>query len=120
MHLAELLKAAGEQTRLRILCALCNGSLCVCDLQDELDLPEPTVSRHLAVLRHAGLVCAERRGPRVLYALAVPDEEPLRDFFQFLQRVRCVSRRQANAAINFESKRKTTRRRSDDEETASL
>jgi DNA-binding transcriptional ArsR family regulator len=119
MNLAELLKAAGEQTRLRILSVLFDGSLCVCDLQNELDLPEPTVSRHLAVLRHAGLVCAQRRGPRVLYALAAPDEEPLRDFFQFLRRVQWVSRRQGNAAINPENKRKTTRRRAD-EETASL
>jgi ArsR family transcriptional regulator len=68
--LYELLRAAGEPTRLRILNLLRHRSLCVCDLQLILEIPQSTVSRHLAALRHADLVRDERNGQRVLYALA--------------------------------------------------
>lgn len=68
-NLAPLCKAAGEPARLRILNLLRGGTRCVCDVQGLLGLPQPTVSRHLAALRHAGLVRDERRGPRVLYSL---------------------------------------------------
>jgi DNA-binding transcriptional ArsR family regulator len=43
--------------------------MCVCHLHGALDLPQPTVSRHLAVLRHAGLVVGRRDGAWVHYAL---------------------------------------------------
>ncbi len=68
----ELLKAAGEATRLRILNLLRQGSICVCDLQAILQIPQPTVSRHLAALRHVGLVECRREGTRVVYSLAAP------------------------------------------------
>lgn len=69
-QLAALLKAAGEPTRLRILNLLRQGDICVCDLQAVLGVPQPTVSRHLAALRHAGLVTYVRDGTRVVYSLA--------------------------------------------------
>lgn len=70
VRLDQLLKAAGEPTRLRILNLLRQGSICVCDLQTVLEIPQPTVSRHLAALRHAGLVEDVRDGTRVVYSLA--------------------------------------------------
>ena len=79
-RLDELFKAAGEPTRLRILNLLRAGSICVCDLQQILKLPQPTVSRHLAALRHAGLVVDARIGPRVIYSLA-PATTPLAKLF---------------------------------------
>ncbi|HEX9779019.1 MAG TPA: metalloregulator ArsR/SmtB family transcription factor, partial [Geopsychrobacteraceae bacterium] len=51
-----LFKALSDETRLRILALLQAGELCVCDLMAILDLPQSTVSRHLAYLRNAGLV----------------------------------------------------------------
>ena len=71
-RLDELLKAAGEPTRLRILNLLRKGSICVCDLQRVLEIPQPTISRHLAALRHVGLVVDSRIGTRVIYSLAPP------------------------------------------------
>ena len=65
-----LLKAAAEPTRLRILNLLRLGSVCVCDLQWVLELPPPTVSRHLSTLRHAGLVADRRQGNRTFYSLS--------------------------------------------------
>ncbi len=83
-RLDELLRAAGDPTRLRILNLLRQGSVCVCDLQQVLGLPQPTVSRHLAVLRHAGLVADVRSGNRVLYSLGPVDCVQASAFFEFL------------------------------------
>jgi ArsR family transcriptional regulator len=66
----ELLAACGEPTRLRLLALLEAGETCVCDLVGTLELPQPTVSRHLAVLRRAGLVVARRHGTWMWYSLA--------------------------------------------------
>jgi ArsR family transcriptional regulator len=87
--LDELLRAAGDPTRLRILNLLREDKVCVCDLQQVLRLPQPTVSRHLAVLRHAGLVADARSGNRVLYSLAPADSPPMKAFFEFLQKCSC-------------------------------
>ena len=83
--LDELLRSAGDLTRLRILNLLREGRVCVCDLQQVLGLPQPTVSRHLAVLRHAGLVTDTRSGNRVLYSLAPAGSPQMKAFFEFLQ-----------------------------------
>jgi ArsR family transcriptional regulator len=75
------LKAAAEPTRLRILNILRRGSVCVCEIQAILGLPQPAVSRHLALLRHVGLVLDRRQGNRILYTLApatTPQMETLR------------------------------------------
>jgi len=67
-RLDEVLKAAADPTRLRLLNLLRLGSICVCDLQAVLRIPQTTVSRHLAALRHAGLVSDQRKGPRIVYS----------------------------------------------------
>ena len=69
VRLDEILKAAADPTRLRLLNLLRLGSICVCDLQAVLHIPQPTVSRHLAALRHAGLVCDVRKATRIVYSL---------------------------------------------------
>jgi ArsR family transcriptional regulator len=67
-------QALGDQTRLRILALLSTGEVCVCDIHESLDLPQPKVSRHLAYLRRAGLVDARKDGLWVHYRLApLPD-----------------------------------------------
>lgn len=66
--------AFADRTRLRILNALAGGELCVCDLVDILGLPQPTVSRHLARLRHAGLVEATRDWRFAHYRLVAPPD----------------------------------------------
>jgi ArsR family transcriptional regulator, arsenate/arsenite/antimonite-responsive transcriptional repressor len=68
-RLDQILKAAADPTRLRLLNLLRLGSICVCDLQVVLGIPQPTVSRHLAALRHAGLVSDVRKGIRIVYSL---------------------------------------------------
>jgi ArsR family transcriptional regulator len=70
---ASLLSAFADPTRLRILNLLHAGPLCVGDLVSVLGVPQPTASRHLAHLRGAGLVQAEKRGLWVFYELAAPE-----------------------------------------------
>lgn len=82
--LAHLFKAASEPVRLDILELLRGGTLCVCDLQARLGLPQPTVSRHLAALRHAGLVRDRREGARMLYSLAAGETDLRKAFLHFL------------------------------------
>jgi ArsR family transcriptional regulator len=63
-----------DRTRLRLLAVLAQAAagergVCVGDLVEALDLPQPTVSRHLGHLRRAGWLRASRREPWVHYAL---------------------------------------------------
>lgn len=71
-----LLKALSDATRLRLLRLLAAGELNVAELCEVLALPQPTVSRHLGVLRETGLIADRRDGPRVFYALAAGGLEP--------------------------------------------
>jgi ArsR family transcriptional regulator len=70
--LANVFKALADETRLRILALLGEGEVCVCHIHGGLQLPQPTVSRHLAYLRRAGLVEARRQGLWMHYRLAAP------------------------------------------------
>jgi ArsR family transcriptional regulator len=72
--LENLFKALGDRTRLRILALLAAGEVCVCNIHESLNLPQPTVSRHLAYLRRARLVDARREGVWMHYRLAPPAE----------------------------------------------
>ncbi len=67
--IAALLKALGDENRLRILALLAPAELCVCHIVAALQLSQPNVSQHLTVLRHAGLVDSERRGGWIYYRL---------------------------------------------------
>ncbi|HEY4129426.1 MAG TPA: metalloregulator ArsR/SmtB family transcription factor [Gemmatimonadaceae bacterium] len=66
-------KGFADPTRIRILNALAAGELCVCDIVEILDLPQPLVSRHLAYLRRTGLVAATRGAKFAYYRLADPE-----------------------------------------------
>ncbi len=71
----ELMKLLADDTRLTSILMMMSGPRCVCDLMTALDLSQPKVSRHLAILRDASLVNTERRGQWVYYSLAtdLPD-----------------------------------------------
>jgi ArsR family transcriptional regulator len=58
--LGALLRALGDETRLRIFALLTKTELCVCEIEDILNLSQSLVSNHLAVLRRAGLVESRR------------------------------------------------------------
>lgn len=66
---ARIFKALSDETRLRILCLLLDGELCVCDLMAVLQLPQSTVSRHLSYLKNAGWVNDRRCGVWMYYSV---------------------------------------------------
>ena len=70
---ADVLKTLAHPRRLEILHRLADGPREVGRLATELGLPQPNVSQHLAVLRSAGVIEAERDGREVRYRLADPD-----------------------------------------------
>jgi DNA-binding transcriptional ArsR family regulator len=70
---AEVLKTLASPRRLEILHALTSGPLEVGRLAREIGATQPNVSQHLAMLRSAGLVDAERDGREVRYRLSDPD-----------------------------------------------
>lgn len=67
-----LFRGLADPTRIRILNLLACGELCVCDIVELLEVPQPTVSRHLAYLRRSGLVDATRDWKFAHYRLAEP------------------------------------------------
>lgn len=71
-----VLKAAGDPTRTRILKLLESGGLCVCQVQAVLGLAPSTVSKHLSILRTAGLVEDRRDGKWIEYALTAEERNP--------------------------------------------
>lgn len=62
-------KAFGDPTRLKILALLANKELTVNELTAKIGLTQPTISRHLALLRDAEIVNDRRDGQRVYYSL---------------------------------------------------
>jgi ArsR family transcriptional regulator len=85
--IASQLRGLSDQTRIRILNILIDGELCVCDIIFILNIPQSTVSRHLAYLRKTGWIEARRDGkwlhyrrplhttPLQAYAFAMLDDE---------------------------------------------
>lgn len=75
-RLSQLLHAVSDPARRRILKALkqkgcCSigkpSGMCACDIEQRIGLSQPTISHHMAILRKAGLVHAEKQGPWMWY-----------------------------------------------------
>lgn len=74
---ARLLKAVANEKRLQILCLLVDTERSVGQLNEMLDLSQPALSQHLAVLREENLVRTRREGQSILYSLAPGPVETL-------------------------------------------
>ncbi|PJB83759.1 MAG: transcriptional regulator [Acidobacteria bacterium CG_4_9_14_3_um_filter_49_7] len=70
--LAKVMKALGHPSRSFIVLELANGPRCVCELTEMVGADISTVSKHLTVLREAGIVKSEKKGQMVLYELSSP------------------------------------------------
>ena len=76
MEQTEFFKLLADETRLNIVMLLaCKGELCVCELTESLQLSQPKISRHLALLRSSAVLSDQRKGQWVYYRLnpALPD-----------------------------------------------
>ncbi len=66
---SEIFKALGHPARLVIVQALRAGEKCVCELQPLIGSSLPTISRHLSILKNAGIISSEKRGQNIFYRL---------------------------------------------------
>jgi ArsR family transcriptional regulator len=81
-HRADVFSALGDPIRLKMVELLAkHDALCVCELQEDFDIGQPTVSHHLKVLRDVGLVEVQRRGTWAYYSL---QREALKDLMKEL------------------------------------
>src|SRR5574340_1835195 len=78
------LEAAGEETRLRILCLLAEAELTVSELMAILGQSQPRVSRHLKLLVEAGLAQRQREGAWAFFRLAEPGGALAREWLRRL------------------------------------
>ncbi len=69
---ADVFKALGHPTRLKIVDKLALGDCCVCEFVNENDCDFSTISGHLSVLQKAGVVTSQKKGREVHYSLAMP------------------------------------------------
>lgn len=83
-YYADLFKVLSDETRLKILQLLSAEQLCACDIIEEFNITQPTLSYHMKILREKNLVVTERDGNRVLYAL---DEENVNALLSFTQSI---------------------------------
>lgn len=65
----EAFKALSDSNRLLIIDMLSCGELCACDIMEGLELTQPTISHHMKILQHAGLVDSKKNGKWTIYSL---------------------------------------------------
>lgn len=84
---AQFLKVLGDEARLQILWLLFNHEeLCVCDMMEALRITQSKASRHLATLRHAGLVVDRREGAWSYYSVCSANTDLERAVLESLRR----------------------------------
>lgn len=77
--LAEFFKILGDTTRTRILFALDQNEMCVCDIANVLGMTKSSISHQLALLRRSGIVKCRKEGKEVYYTL---DDEHIKELFE--------------------------------------
>ena len=94
---AEIVKALAHPTRLLIVDELSKGERCVCELREEIGADISTVSKHLSVLKNAGVVEDDKRGLQVFYRLRCPC---ILNFFGCIENVLQENARRHRALVN--------------------
>ena len=70
---ASVLKALGQPTRLQILELLRDGERCVCEIFPAIHQEQANVSKHLSILKQAGILESRKDGLRILYRIKAPE-----------------------------------------------
>ena len=71
-RVAEIFKALGHPTRVKIIEYLSEGEKCVKDIWQELGIPQPTVSQHINILKEAGIISFRKEGVKTCYRIEMP------------------------------------------------
>lgn len=93
---AKIMKAMAHPSRLLMVDELAKGERCVCELRDLVGADISTVSKHLSVLKEAGIVSDEKRGLQVWYSLRVPC---ILNFFGCVESVLKANMKRARQAV---------------------
>lgn len=96
---ARILKALAHPSRLVIVDELCKGEKCVCELQQAVGSDMSTVSRHLSVMKAAGIVSDRRVGNQVFYHFRLPCVLELLRCVEMVFQEDLASRRAAAAGV---------------------
>jgi len=79
-------KAISDENRVRALMMLTGGELCVCQIIEMLGLAPSTVSKHMSILRQAGLVETRKEGRWIYYRLADRESSTVREILKWLKK----------------------------------
>ena len=77
----KILKALGEETRIQIFEMLRGGKLCACNILEQLNITQPTLSHHMKILCESGIVLAEKDWKWTYYSI---DDEKLQGVLDYL------------------------------------
>lgn len=80
-------KALGDETRLRIMAMLEGNELCACQIIEVFDLANSTISRHLSVLKQAGLIQSRKSGRWIFYAWRQGESDVLKNTQKWLSQI---------------------------------
>lgn len=85
----EIFKALADETRLRILYLLINSNseLCVCELTDAIEIPQYNISRHLKILKNAGLIKERKEGRWVHFGLSKGNDDFTEAIFDLVSHI---------------------------------
>lgn len=79
-------KALGDSNRLRIVQMLSEGEKCACQILEEFDITQPTLSHHMKILNECGLVYARKEGKWSHYSLSC---ETFSYFKEYISQLEC-------------------------------
>jgi ArsR family transcriptional regulator len=87
-ELVAIARTLGDTTRIRIVAALRNGELCVCELVDALDISQSSLSTHLQMCRQVGVLTTRKDGRWIYYSLSARYTPLIEMIFSELQTLR--------------------------------
>lgn len=115
MEASDIYKCVADPQRLRILNLLESGPLCVCHLQELLDVPQVKMSKQLTAMKRLGLIESSREGTWMIYSLNEPIDGLLRANLDYLREADCAECNQLQKDLLKRSKLilKITKEKSD-------
>lgn len=95
---ADLFKALGDETRLKILDMLSCGELCGCEIIEGLHLTQPTISHHMKILERVDLVNARKEGKWTRYSINKNRIEEVKEFLDYITNYKenCICNKNKN------------------------
>ena len=100
--MVEIFKALSEESRLRILSLLLQGELCVCEIEESLNLTQSNTSRHLSALKKCGILESNKRAQWTYYKISSTFLQENKELWEYL-----VSRLKDLHTYNEDSKEKS-------------